>query len=116
MVRRSPAEARDEPGRRRCAGRPRDAGRRGHRRRGRRARREPDRTITTSSGAELSGLVQTDAAISSGDSRGPLLTPAGAVIGINTAGAASTEGVIVTNIGFAIPINQAMPVLRELSR
>lgn len=75
-----------------------------------------DRTITTSTGTELSGLIQTDAAISSGDSGGPLLTPSGDVIGINTAGAASTEGVVVANIGFAIPINQAMPVLRRLSR
>lgn len=75
-----------------------------------------DRTITTSTGTELSGLIQTDAAISSGDSGGPLLTPSGEVIGIDTAGAASTEGVVVANIGFAIPINQAMPVLRRLSR
>ncbi len=46
----------------------------------------------------LSGLIQTDAAINSGNSGGPLLDRAGKVIGINTAVASRAE-----NIGFAIP-------------
>ena len=57
----------------------------------------------------LHNLVQTDAAINAGNSGGPLLDLAGRVVGINTAVIASAHG-----IGFAISIDTAKPVVREL--
>ncbi len=54
-------------------------------------------------------MIQTDAAINPGNSGGPLMDRCGRVIGINTL--ISEEG---QNIGFAIPINVAKSVLREL--
>lgn len=72
-----------------------------------------DRSITLSDGTRLSHLLQTDAAISAGDSGGPLLTSTGRVIGINTAAA---SGGSVQNIGFAIPMSRAKAILLELAR
>jgi putative serine protease PepD len=68
-----------------------------------------ERSIETSSGT-LEGLIQTDAAISSGNSGGPLVNAAGQVVGINTAVASSGGGVEASNIGFAISIDDAMAV------
>jgi S1-C subfamily serine protease len=72
-----------------------------------------NRTITVGSNsgdsATMEGLMQTDASINSGNSGGPLLNSEGQVIGINTAKAASGEG-----LGFAIPINTVKPVIEEI--
>ena len=72
-----------------------------------------DRTIGTD-GAFLDGLIQTDAAISSGNSGGPLVNARGEVVGINTAVARDTATSAATNIGFAIGVNEALPVIEEL--
>jgi S1-C subfamily serine protease len=71
-----------------------------------------DRSIDTQTG-RLASLIQTDAAISSGNSGGPLVNASGEVIGINTAVAASGGGVQASNIGFVIPIDAAMEIAQQ---
>jgi serine protease Do len=61
-----------------------------------------DRTIVGEAGGDLTGLVQTDAAINEGNSGGPLVNMFGEVVGINTA-----KINIGDRIGFAININAA---------
>ncbi|HEX2700028.1 MAG TPA: trypsin-like peptidase domain-containing protein [Acidimicrobiales bacterium] len=73
-----------------------------------------DRSLDTENGNTITGLIQTDASISSGNSGGPLVNAAGQVIGINTAVAASGRGSAAENIGFAIAIDQATPVIDRL--
>ena len=54
-------------------------------------------------------LLQTDASINSGNSGGPLLNSRGQVIGVTNAKISSAEG-----IGFAIPIDDVKPVIKDL--
>ena len=72
-----------------------------------------DRDIT-SENSKLEGMIQTDAAINSGNSGGPLLDSQGSVIGINTAiYTPQGEGGGSVGIGFAMPINRAKRLLED---
>ena len=65
-----------------------------------------------STGANQSGLIQTDAAINPGNSGGPLVNAAGQVIGINNSIESPVDGNV--GVGFAIPINQVKQLLPAL--
>ncbi len=83
------------------------------------------RTITASGGAggseTLNGLIQTDAPISPGNSGGPLVNGSGQVIGITTAAAtggsqdsSNSSSNSSSNVGFAIPINSALSIAKQI--
>ncbi len=69
-----------------------------------------DITAQTDTGDQenLTGAIQTDAAINPGDSGGPLLDLTGQIIGINVATVVGSN-----NISFALPINQVKSILAK---
>ncbi len=74
-----------------------------------------DRTIVASDQSSglietLYGMMQTSADVRPGDSGGPLADAAGRVIGIDTAAGGGT-----VYSGYAIPINHAMPIARQIA-
>jgi len=78
-----------------------------------------DRAITVSDdqgGSEkLSGLIETNAAVRPGDSGGPLLNSSGQVIGMDTAASVSNDvAQTTTNDGYAIPIDDAMSIVKQI--
>ena len=76
-----------------------------------------DLTLEDANGTTITstGLIQTDAAINSGNSGGALLNMRGELVGINEAkSSSSSSGASVDNIGFAIPINKAQDSLQEM--
>ena len=62
----------------------------------------------------LRALLQTDTAINSGNSGGPLINTAGQVIGINTAVVRGGTSNNAEGLGFAIPSNVARNVVQQL--
>lgn len=69
-----------------------------------------NRSVEIDNGRKLN-LIQTDAAINVGNSGGALVNSRGQVIGINTAKVALTG---VEGLGFAIPIDEAKPIMEQL--
>ena len=74
-----------------------------------------DRTVTMDSGTVMD-LLQTDCAINSGNSGGPLFNEYGEVIGITNAKYSSNGNgqASIDNIGFAIPIDQVKDLITQL--
>ncbi|MGC9962832.1 MAG: trypsin-like peptidase domain-containing protein [Acidimicrobiales bacterium] len=64
----------------------------------------------------LNGLIQTDAPINPGNSGGPLVDASGQVIGMDTAAASGSSTQSATNIGFAIPIDEAIQIAQEIQQ
>ncbi|MEP7046406.1 MAG: trypsin-like peptidase domain-containing protein [Ilumatobacteraceae bacterium] len=71
------------------------------------------RTLNTETGA-LKGLIQTDAAVSSGNSGGPLIDALGRVVGINTLVASTGVGSTANGLGFAISAAELLPEIDRL--
>lgn len=73
-----------------------------------------DRQVTLSSGTTMD-LIQTDAAINSGNSGGALFNMYGEVVGVTNAKySSSSSGTSIDNIGFAIPINTVRPIVESI--
>jgi S1-C subfamily serine protease len=74
------------------------------------------RSITVSDdqggASRLTGLIQTSARLVPGDSGGPLLDASGRVIGVDAAGSAGYA--VSASDGYAIPINRAMALVRQM--
>jgi len=73
------------------------------------------RSLDTGKGYEMENLIQTDAAINSGNSGGPLVNLAGEVVGINSAVVrGSSTSAIAEGLGFAIPSNTALLISQQI--
>jgi S1-C subfamily serine protease len=62
----------------------------------------------------LTGMIQTNANIIPGDSGGPLASTDGKVIGMDTAASSSGVSSSQQSVGFAIPINKALTIARQI--
>jgi len=78
-----------------------------------------DRSITasddgTGESENLTDMIQTNSQIVPGDSGGPLANTNGQVIGMDTAASTDTLGSSGQDVGFAIPINRAITIARQI--
>lgn len=74
-----------------------------------------ERYVTTDSSTSIN-MMQTDCAINSGNSGGPLFNMKGEVVGITTAkySGTSTSGAAIEGIGFAIPIDDVVGLIGDI--
>lgn len=74
------------------------------------------RMLNTGRGYEMENLIQTDAAINSGNSGGPLVNLAGEVVGVNTlvVRGDGQSSAIAEGLGFAIPSNTARLISEQI--
>ncbi|MBM4167471.1 MAG: PDZ domain-containing protein [Ignavibacteria bacterium] len=73
-----------------------------------------DMNLRAEAGRYYRGMIQTDAAINSGNSGGALVNSLGEVIGINSVIYTPNQGNI--GLGFAIPINRVKTIMNELRK
>jgi S1-C subfamily serine protease len=73
-----------------------------------------NRQLQSPNGSVISDGIQTDAAINEGNSGGPLIDASGHVIGINEQIASQSGG--NQGLGFAVPINTAVSVMKQLQQ
>ncbi|HEX6763562.1 MAG TPA: trypsin-like peptidase domain-containing protein [Gaiellaceae bacterium] len=77
-----------------------------------------NRAITASdeqgSSEQLTGMIETNAAVQPGDSGGPLLTRAGRVIGMDTAASANSQFAANASDAYAIPIGKALAIAAKV--
>lgn len=73
-----------------------------------------ERPIEAPNRYTIDGAIQTDAAISSGNSGGPLLDAGGSVIGINSQVASAGSQGVAQGVGFAVPVNTVKSVVEQL--
>jgi S1-C subfamily serine protease len=81
--------------------------------------RAVDQTITASdqggTNAEtLNGLIETNAPVAAGDSGGPLANTAGQVVGMDTAASSARRFNGGATVSFAIPINHALSIAKQI--
>jgi S1-C subfamily serine protease len=62
----------------------------------------------------LTGLIEVAANVQPGDSGGPLVTSAAEVVGVDTAASANYRYFTAGGTGYAIPINSAMAIARQI--
>ena len=73
------------------------------------------RPLTAPNDFTIDDVIQTDAAINSGNSGGPLIAANGQVIGVNSAIATGNTGAPGNiGIGFAVPVNTVRDVASQL--
>lgn len=74
-----------------------------------------NRTLKAGTDGTLTSVIQTDAAINSGNSGGPLINEAGQIIGINSMKLSGGQtGATVEGMGFAIPSNEVVKIIDQL--